>query len=168
MFIFFLSLRIRGREELTELSPRNSVLETVLSQAVFGPSPRNITTIKRYEGGQEKTKRSSQIRKEMPQTPLESRRQLLTRAKPRGQMSGHVLLAVFPHVIGWGSPRVVREGVVAEKKSAKFPQTSRRISAPFPDAIKCILANFRKFSAESLQNFAQKTPSLTTPYEANC
>ena len=61
---------------------------------------------------------------------------------------------------------VVREGVIAEnfpQISAKFPQTFRRISAPFPGAIE---RSFRELCAEFPQNFRKlsaKTPSLTTP-----
>ena len=51
---------------------------------------------------------------------------------------------------------VVREGVIAEKFlliSEKFPQTFRRISAPFPGAINCISL---QISAKFPQNFRKK------------
>ena len=51
---------------------------------------------------------------------------------------------------------VVGEGVIAEnipQISAKFPQTFRRISAPFPGGIK---RSFRELSAEFPQNFRKK------------
>ena len=57
---------------------------------------------------------------------------------------------------------VVREGVIAEifpQISVKFPQTFRRISAPFPGAIKRI---FRELSAEFPQTF-RKDPFDNDP-----
>ena len=57
---------------------------------------------------------------------------------------------------------VVREGVTAEnfpQISAKFPQTFRRISAPFPGAIKCISL---QISANFPQNF-RKNPFANDP-----
>ena len=57
---------------------------------------------------------------------------------------------------------VVREGVIAEnfpRVSAKFPQTFRRISAPFPGAIR---RSVRELSAEFPQTF-RKNPFVNDP-----
>ena len=61
---------------------------------------------------------------------------------------------------------VVREGVIAEnfpQISAKFPQTFRRISAPFPGAIKLISLQISANFPQNFRKLSAKTPSLTTP-----
>ena len=51
-----------------------------------------------------------------------------------------------------------------QKRFCRFPRSFRKLSAPFPDAIKRISANFRKFS-QNFPKLSAKKPSLTTPYK---